>query len=134
MAIRTDQLTLRMDPRTRYLAQLAAINSRITLASLINGSLLKTVEEAVIYEGSESIRLSAVAPQLWAEHEADRLVKLADRFEFLLTPQQKTIWVHIQGTQKYWRFPLDQGTHNVSDITFNYQALRDDWNSLNEQE
>ena len=131
MAIRTEQLTLRMDPRTKYLGQLAAMQNRITLASLIDRGLLRAIDETAICEGNEAVQLSAVAPQIWAEHEADRLVKLADRFEFLLSTQQRTVWEHIQGTQKYWRFPLKDGSYNVSESTFYFQALRDDWKDLN---
>jgi hypothetical protein len=131
MAQRTESLTIRMNPRTKYLAQLAATQNGMTLSSLIDSSLLRALERTRITYAGETIALSKIADQLWAEHEADRIVLLADNFPFLLTPQQEEMWEVIQATQKYWRVSLSNGEWNVSQATFNFEALRQDWLALN---
>jgi hypothetical protein len=131
MAQRTDSLTIRMSPRTKYIAQLAAVQNGMTLSTLIDESLQKAIGQTRITHAGEVTTLSKIADRLWAEHEADRLVLLADNFAFLLSPQQEDLWETIQGTQKYWRVPLSEGESNVSQSTFNFEALRQDWSALN---
>jgi hypothetical protein len=133
MAIRTESLTIRIAPKTKYLAQLAAATHRpvaISLSSLIEKELLDAVHRTIITEFNVETSLLDMAEELWADEEADRMVKLAERLPFLLTEEQEWIWEKVQGNQKYWLKPLSKGLYNVSSVTFNFEALRADWDSL----
>ena len=114
MAIRTESMTIRIDPRTKYLAQLAALQHRLTLSSLVDSALIETVKATMITEDGKRSSLLDAADDLWADHEADRTVMLAERFPFFLSAQQEWIWDKVQGAQKYWLRPLSEGLCNVA--------------------
>ena len=79
---RTETVTVRLDPKLRYLAELAARKHRRTLSSFIEwaveGSLSKVIlKEGDSQEGVQEISVADEAEQLWDVDEAERLAKLA---------------------------------------------------------
>ncbi len=131
MAIRTESLTMRIDPKMKYLAGLAASIARLSLSSFIERALDEKIQRAELWEGGVATKLSDVFPELWADHEADRFVLLADRLPGLLSEEQQVLWGVIQSRQDLWLQPLSRGLYNVSRATFNFKALRERWGELN---
>lgn len=136
MALRTESLTVRIDPRVKYLANVVASAKRLSLTSLLERALEEAINRAEIWEGGTATKMSVVVDEIWAEHEADRFVLLADRLPFVpfaesMTAEEKEVlWEMIQSRQEFWLPPLSKGSYNVSRISFNFKALREQWDKL----
>ena len=90
---RSEVVTVRLDPRLRYLADLVARRQRRTLSSFIEW----TIEESLAREklkGSSTAMESSLA--LWDVEECDRFVKLALFDESLLSYREQILWKYIQ--------------------------------------
>lgn len=130
MALRTESLTIRIDPKVKYLASLAASTARLSLSSFIERALDEKIQRAEVWEGGVATKLSDILREIWADHEADRFALLADRLPSLLSEEQQVLWGLIQSRQELWLQPLSQGLYNVSRVTFNFKALREQWDEL----
>ncbi|MNY29623.1 hypothetical protein D3C86_1636750 [compost metagenome] len=94
---RSETVTVRLDPKLRYLAELAARKQRRTLSSYIEWAVEKSLEDVKLYEGSgyngdESITVAEAAALLWDVDECERFVKLAIRYPELLTHEEQERW------------------------------------------
>lgn len=94
---RSETVTVRLDPKLRYLAELAARKQRRTLSSYIEWAVEKSLEEVKLYEGSgyngdESITVAEATVLLWDVDECERFVKLAIRYPELLTHEEQERW------------------------------------------
>src|SRR2546429_9201408 len=86
---RSETVTVRLDPKLRYLADLAARKQRRTLSSFIEGAIERALAEVKLSGTSTVVE---EAPGLWDVDEADRFVKLAFYDESLLTYDEQVIW------------------------------------------
>jgi predicted transcriptional regulator len=94
---RSETVTVRLDPKLRYLADIAARKQRRTLSSFIEWAVEQALKEVVLYEGSmeakESPRTVADdANWLWDIEEAERFVRLAITYPELLTYEEQETW------------------------------------------
>lgn len=90
---RSETVTVRLDPKLRYLAELAARRQRRTLSSYIEWA----VEESLgsITEGpgeDEGESLKTLADELWDVDEADRLLLLVRNAPAFMTVDEQRIW------------------------------------------
>jgi hypothetical protein len=102
--VRTETVTVRLDPKLRYLAELAARKQRRTVSSFIEWAVAKSLESVNVYEGSgyngdQSTSFDQAASGLWDVDESERFVKLALQFPELLTHEE----------QERWKMLLDSG-------------------------
>lgn len=120
--VRSEIVTIRLDPRLRYLADLAARKHRRTLSSFIEWAIEESLDR-VDLRGAEG-ELSTVAQnssQLWDPEEPDRFVFLATKFPDLLTHDEQFLWKYISTEPVLrGRKPL------ISDMI----AIRESWNHL----
>jgi hypothetical protein len=109
---RTEIVQVRLDPRLRYLAELAARKQRRTLSSFIEWALEKSLESVLLYEGSvhgsHDISIADRAAELWDIDEAERLVKLAWKYPELLTHEEQIIWKLIRDNGYLWKGRYDE--------------------------
>ena len=100
---RSETVTVRLDPKLRYLAEIAARKQRRTLSSFIEWaveeslSTVNLVEEDGDDEDSyrHSLSVWSASDCLWDVDEADRFVKLATQFHGLMTYEEQAIWKSI---------------------------------------
>lgn len=85
---RSETVTVRLDPKLRYLAELAARKQRRTLSSFIEWAVEHALGE--VHVGSRTI--AQEASELWDVEEADRFVQLALHHPELLTFEEQQIW------------------------------------------
>src|SRR5262249_44815579 len=97
---RTEIITVRLDPKLRYLTELAARKHRRTLSSFIEWAVAQQPGQVKLNDHS----IAEEANQLWDVDEADRFAKLAFRHPELLTHSEQVLWKLIQGTMTLWRF------------------------------
>jgi hypothetical protein len=86
---------VRLDPKLRYLANLAARKQRRTLSSFIEWA----VEHALGEVHLESETIAQEAGRLWDVEEADRFLQLALFYPDLLTFEEQQLWKALQSSQ-----------------------------------
>lgn len=101
---RSETVTVRLDPKIRYLAGLAARKQRRTLSSYIEWALEDSLARVELYHGSgyndeTSTTIADEAAHLWDVDEAERFVRLAIRYPELLTHEE----------QEWWKLLVDSG-------------------------
>jgi hypothetical protein len=118
---RTEIVTVRFDPRLRYLVELAARKQRRTVSSFLEWAAEQAVNEVTIgtkvFEDEPGVpRIDDVsagdwADLLWDVDRPDRVAKLGLNFPELLTYDEQIIWKRIQEDGEVWEgaelvFPL----------------------------
>lgn len=93
---RSEIVSVRLDPKLRYLAELAARRHRRTLSSFIEWAVSEQI--ALIILGTDSIL--AESDLLWDVNEANRFEKLATLHPELLTYQEEINWKSLQAKKK----------------------------------
>jgi hypothetical protein len=90
---RSEVVTVRLDPKLRYLAELAARKQRRTLSSFIEWAIEQSLADVKLTETST---VADEAPRLWDVDECDRFVKLALHDESLLNYREQLLWKRIR--------------------------------------
>ncbi len=135
---RTQVVTIRLDPKLKYFAELAARRQRRPLSSYIEWAVeqsLALVQPA--YDPSEDHipdTLKDVVPILWDIDEADRFVKLARRYPDLLNHEEQRLWKLIRENGYIWGAKFneqkDEWVWNASLGSINWQRLREHWENF----
>lgn len=95
-ALRTEVFAMRLDPRMKYLAEIAARKQRRSLANFVEWAIEQAVCNTYLSGDSDpesfSVTVAHVAGKLWAIDEADRLINLATTYPDLMTYEEQMIW------------------------------------------
>ena len=130
---RSETVTVRLDPKLRYLADLAARKQRRTLSSYIEWAIEDSLHRIQLYS-TEGESLADESAALWDVDESDRFAKLALRHPDLLTHEEQVRWKLIRENGLIWRGRYaDNGgewTWNVREESLNFSTLRDHWESF----
>ena len=92
---RTEVFALRLDPKLKYLAEIAARKQRRSLANFVEWAIeeaLKGVFLAELDMNGFGPTVASVATQLWALDEPDRLRNLATHYPELLSYDEQLVW------------------------------------------
>ena len=103
---RSEIIQVRIDPKLRFTAELAARKHRRTLSSFIEWAVSEGVRQVTV-GFKENETADYVASKVWDIDEADRFVKLATKFPHLLTHDEEVLWKLICEKQKLWLFQDD---------------------------
>jgi hypothetical protein len=112
---RSEVVTIRLDPKMRYLAELAARKQRRTLSSFIEWTIERSLKEVDL---TENFTIADKAHALWDVDECDRFVKLALHDESLLNYREQVLWKHLQTVKL------------VDQRMVKWDRLRDEWPHL----
>ena len=98
---RSETVTVRLDPKLRYLAELAARKQRRTLSSYIEWAIEDNLKSVSIhvgtgYQGDDNISVAEEAQRLWDVDDAERSLRLAIHYPDLLTHQEQEVWKLVQ--------------------------------------
>lgn len=123
--------TIRLDPKLKYLAELAARKQRRTLSSYIEWAVDKSLEQVVLREWENSRdSVADEASKLWDVDEADRMAILALHHPDLLNHEEQLIWKLVKENGKLWRGRYndnDEWTWKVQKVDFMFARLREYW-------
>ena len=104
---RSETVTVRLDPRLRYLAELAALKQRRTVSSFIEWAIEDSLGRVYLQEGGygneQGTTVADVSAKLWDVDDADRFVKLALNYPDLLTHEEQKRWKLIRENGYLWR-------------------------------
>jgi hypothetical protein len=131
---RSETVSVRLDPKLRYLTDLGARLHRRTLSSFIEWAIEDSLKRLSFYQGDDSSRSSSImdeAEELWDTDEPERLVKLALCHPSLLTHEEQIIWKLIRENGYLWRGNYSPSSKkwnwkvDLSNIIF--ERLREHW-------
>jgi hypothetical protein len=136
---RSETVTVRFDPKLRYLAEIAARKHRRTMSSFIEWAVelsLSHVQMTDVDSGNSdsprrAISVSEATGILWDVDEADRFARLAFQFPDLLLHEEQVLWKLICENGLLWRGRYGQPWAQVgwswvcNDDTLVRQRLRD---------
>jgi hypothetical protein len=129
---RSETVTVRLDPKLRYLAELAARLHRRTLSSYIEWSIKGALDSEVLLRTEDrEDTLGDQAENLWDVDDADRFAKLALRYPNLLTHEEQVCWKLIRENGSLWRGRHHrfhgEWTWEVSEGSLIFPRLREHW-------
>lgn len=133
---RTETISVRLEPRLRYLAELGARSQRRTLSGFIEFA----IDNALVGIGLTDTEggyhtLQGAGPQLWDVFEPDRFVKLALRFPELLNHHEQILWKLIRENGLLWRGGHSktngEWTWTVKEDSMLWPRLRKHWELFN---
>ncbi|MEA3275955.1 MAG: hypothetical protein U9Q81_11815 [Pseudomonadota bacterium] len=98
---------MRLDPKLRYLAELAARKQRRSLSSFIEWAVEESLSRVLLHEGSSyqgdpQISIADQAAVLWDVDDAERFVRLAMLYEDLLTHKEQVLWKLVKDSGLVW--------------------------------
>jgi predicted transcriptional regulator len=136
---RSETVTVRLDPKLRYLAELAALKQRRTVSSFIEWAIEDTLSRECIQESAygndRGTTFSDVASKLWDVDDADRFAKLALNYPDLLTHEEQKRWKLIRENGYLWKGRHDklsgEWSWTVQEPSFIFERLRDHWATFN---
>lgn len=129
---RSETVSVRLDPKLRYFAELASRRHRRTLSSFIEWAVEETLKKEIINNDAygNSVSLYDEMKPLWDLDEVERFLKLAQRYPDLLTHDEQWLWKLIQDTSVYSEssktiisFKLSKGTLDMLLINFCWAEL-----------
>jgi hypothetical protein len=127
---RSETVTVRLDPKLRYLAELAARKQRRTLSSYIEWAIEDSLKHATL-EMHGNVSLSTEAEELWDVDEADRFARLALRHPDLLTHEEQVLWKLVRENGALWRGNWSSNTREwtwtVAEQFLLFAKLREYW-------
>jgi hypothetical protein len=138
--VRTETVTVRLDPKLRYLAELAARLHRRTLSSYIEWAInsavmteaMGTAQDATV---TKTDTLGDAAAYLWDVDEADRFAMLALCYPDLLTHDEQVRWKLIRENGYLWRGSFRSGPEkewgwSVDAGSLYFERLREHWTAF----
>lgn len=115
---RTEVFAMRLDPKLKYLAEIAARKQRRSLANFVEWAIeeaLKGVPLAEADINGNRPTVANVATQLWALDEPERLRNLTTHYPDLLSYDEQLVWrvicehsTYNSGTKRISRFVDEQ--------------------------
>jgi hypothetical protein len=141
-ATRTLTVTIRLDPRLKYFAELGSRKQRRTLSSFIEWAIEHSLDSVHISRSwnpeSESFyseSISDIGDSLWDVFEADRFAKLAFKCPDLLDHTEQIIWKLVQENGLLWRGHHDKitgrWTWSIDQSKLIFGRLREYWDVFN---
>ena len=135
---RSETVTVRLDPKLRYLAELAARLHRRTLSSYIEWAVKESLEEEPLRPVhlapgliASDRTIGSEAEYLWDVDDADRFAKLALRYPHLLSHEEQVRWKLIRENGYLWKGSYagrrSEWTWTVDEDSLNYPRLREHW-------
>lgn len=128
---KSEVVTVRLDPKLKYLAELAARRLRRTLSSYIEWAIEDSLSRVQVRVNSSESQesFSDQASALWDVDEPDRFAKLALKYPDLLDHEEQRIWKLIQENGLVWR-----GSHSGPGGEWKWQVWEEKliWDRLRE--
>lgn len=128
---RSETVTVRLDPKLRYLAELAARKQRRTLSSFIEWAIEDSLNRVYPREGNGNYQTSLAdeAGYLWDVDDSDRFAKLALRYPDMLTHDEQVVWKLIRENGYLWRgnYSTGEWSWQVEERSLVFERLRENW-------
>jgi hypothetical protein len=132
---KSEVVTIRLDPRLKYLAELGARKQRRTLSSYIESAVEKSLYNVMISDDPRYEQFSVAEADrkynLWGLSESDRMIRLALKFPELLTHEEQRIWKLVRYNGYFWRGRYEgnprEYSWRVDEKSMLWPRLRESW-------
>ncbi|MGB6797898.1 MAG: hypothetical protein WBE48_15380 [Xanthobacteraceae bacterium] len=126
---------MRLDPKLRYLAELAARKQRRTLSSFIEWAIEESLKNTHLDDrGQFSESIASLSADLWDVDEPDRFAKLAFLYPEMLTHDEQVLWKLIRENGFLWAGHFDnetkEWTWSVKPNSLVIEHLRKHWEAF----
>jgi hypothetical protein len=109
---RSEIITVRVDPKLRYISELAARKQRRTLSSYIEWAMETSLQHVPIEsrgtDAEKQVSMADVVEKLWHVDEVKRFINLALLCPELLTYEEQILWNTIKSNDALWRGRRDE--------------------------
>ena len=128
---RTETVTVRLDPKLRYLAELAARKQRRTVSSFVEWAIEESLKHTYLGDGADfgSKSIASQSAELWDVDEPDRFAKLALRYPEMLTHDEQVLWKLVRDNTAMW-YRDDNGYWSLEESLLNFERLRQHWSNF----
>ena len=102
---RSETVTIRLDPKMNYLAELAARSQRRTKSSLIEAALtdaMNVIKVDIRPHANNQTTVAQIADQVWHVDEPERLRRLVRFAPHLMTYEEQRIWAVVEKNNTFW--------------------------------
>ena len=135
-AIKSDSVTVRLDPKLRYLADIAARSQRRSLSAFVEWAVELALNEVNV-KTAEGVYIPAydLGDFVWDIDEADRFVKLAIHAPELLSYEEQKVWKLIKQypfsfLENPYKHPPSHPFKFDDDTNMDYVAIRENWDII----
>ncbi|TAE80789.1 MAG: hypothetical protein EAZ74_06095 [Alphaproteobacteria bacterium] len=130
---RSETVTIRLDPKLKYLAEIAARKQRRTLSSFIEWAVDQSLKHVTLEEHyNNEVSVADCAIKLWDIDESERFLRLAISFPELLNYDEQEIfklisdsWL-LNATYTSDKYGNKEWDWNVL-MEYTFPALREEW-------
>lgn len=136
---RSEIVTVRLDHRLKYLAEIAARKQRRTLSGYVEWAVEQSLKLVLLTEAnaqhtSISVEDAERELGLWDVDEAERVATLAFNYPELLSYEEQLIWRTVRDFGPVWRGkysgPNQEFVWNIEETTLLRHLLRENWELL----
>jgi len=129
---RSRTVTVRLDPKLHYMAELAARQQRRTLSSFIEWAIEEALREVPMTSHLDTSATASTATSfLWDVDEPDRFVMLALRNPELLNHDEQVLWKLITECGAFWeKYRGHHDQWSIARESFRFPLLRKHWAEL----
>lgn len=96
---RSETVTVRFDPRLRYLVELGSRKQRRTVSSFVEVAVEAYLSQVDL---TEETTVASEAVALWEPEECERFARLAKKHPELLDHEEQLTWSFIRGHPLFW--------------------------------
>ena len=132
---RSQVVTVRLDPKLKFAAELAARKQRRTISSFIEWAVEQAIGHIEITAGDTNNSGDTIQDALvrvWDVEKADRVAKLAIYYPQLLSYEEEQIWKIIRECGHFWEGGSKPDTNNSYNLqkTLHFDRVRKQWEEL----
>jgi hypothetical protein len=124
--VRSDNVTMRFDPRLKYLASVVGRYERQTLSTVVEIAVDAYIKDFTRKHLSSLEDSYDMAAALWSPHEIVRFSLLADEMPELLTYEEEILWKLILEDRSLWKESPPGGVRNK----MKFELLESKWEKL----
>lgn len=126
---RKELTSLRLEPKVKYLAEIAARVQRRSLTNYIEWAIEESLNNIILSPSGETVEYMAQA--LWDIYEHERFIKLALQYPELLNYEEQLIWKIVSDPSYGFISILSIPLRNKSDPKiFRLDALMELWDEV----
>ncbi|MGD0105291.1 MAG: hypothetical protein ABSC06_14785 [Rhodopila sp.] len=132
---KSEVVTVRLDPKLKYLAELAARKHRRPLSSYIEWAVEQSLSRVFLEDRSDGETVSVADAErmqhLWDLDEPDRVVRLALSYPDLLTHEEQMVWKLVRENGLIWKGRHSgappEWTWDIKEASVIWDRLREHW-------
>lgn len=137
---RSEVVTVRLDQKLRFAAEIVARKQRRTLSSFIEWAIEQAVSKEIVQINDHDIQEATaleVTAKIWDVDEADRFIKFAETCPTLLNFKEERLWKTIKETPYFFQHvekeddsPNSKLIWDTCSSNIRFERVREYWDKL----